>query len=76
MTCVCTCLCETTSVIKSISGRVHPMGMYLNYQVYKWTSSSHEDALKLLSSQVDEFIIRSISGQVHPIGIPFKLPSP
>ena len=52
------------------------MGMYLNYQAYKWTSSSHEDALKLLSPQVDEFIIRSTSGRVHPMRMPFKLPSP
>ena len=45
-------------VIKSTSGRIH-------YKVHKWTSSSHKDALKLLSPQVDEFIIKSINGRVH-----------
>ena len=56
MTCVCMCLYETTSMIKSTSGRVHPMGMPSN----------------LLGPQVDEFIpqgcleiIKSTSGQVH-----------
>ena len=56
MTCVCMRLYETTSMIKSTSGRVHPMGMPSN----------------LLGPQVDEFIpqgcleiIKSTSGQVH-----------
>ena len=51
MTCVCVRLYEITSVTK----------------VHKWTSSSHVDALKLLSSQVDGFIT---NGRVHPMGMP------
>ena len=52
MTYVYMCLYKTTFVTKSTSGRVH-------YQVHKWTSSSHRDALKLSSLQVDEVIIQS-----------------
>ena len=51
MTCVYICFYETTTMTK----------------VHKWTSSSHVDALKLLSSQVDEFIT---NGRVHPMGMP------
>ena len=40
MNCVCVRLYETTYVTK----------------IHKWTSSSHGGALKLLGSQVDEFI--------------------
>jgi len=64
MTCVCVCLYETRSVTK----------------VHKWTSSSHGDALKLsspqvegfilLSPQVYEFITKSTNGQVHPMRMP------
>ena len=53
MTYVCVRLYETISVTK----------------VHKWTSSSHGDELKLLSSEVDKFIIKSTSEQAHPIGM-------
>ena len=46
------------SIIKSTSGQVH-------YWVHKWMSSSHRDALKLSSSQVDEFIIKSTRGRIY-----------
>ena len=49
MTCVYMCLYKTTFITKSTSGQVH-------YQVHKWTSSSHGDALKLF---------KSTNGQVH-----------
>ena len=49
MTYVCVRLYETIFVTK----------------VHKWTSSSHGDALKLSSPQVDGFIIKSISGRVY-----------
>jgi len=51
MTCVYVYLYETTNVTK----------------VHKWTSSSYEDVLKLLSPQVYGFIT---NGRVHPIGMP------
>ena len=34
-----------------------PLQNYIHYKVHKMTDSSHRDALKLLSPQVDEFIL-------------------
>ena len=42
-------------LLKFTSGQVY-------YKVHKWMGLSHEDALKLSSPQVDEFIIKSTSG--------------
>ena len=52
MTCVCMCLYKTASIIKFTSGRVHyKVHTWTNllFKVHKWMSSSHRDALKLLS---------------------------
>ena len=47
-------------LLKFTSGQVY-------YKVHKWMGLSHEDALKLSSPQVDEFIIKSTSeiGRAH-----------
>jgi len=41
------------------------MCTFLKNQVRKWTNSSHGDALKLSSPQMDEFIIKSTSERLY-----------